>query len=196
MTQKARIQTKSDRRSLTREKIIDAAIEVVAEQGARRFSLDAVADRAGVSKGGLLYNFPSKSDLMKAMVARHVDGFSAQLEQTLAVLQGDGRPNAFARAYLSTFRDHICQKGRPPAGFLAAIAEEPGLLDPVREKNAAYLAEIRSTSENANLAMMGFLAVEGIRHMRLFDTSPLELEELLTVVDGLLARLAEDARAG
>lgn len=190
MTQKAQVRKRPDRRTSTREKIINAAIEVVAEQGAKRFSLDAVAERAGISKGGLLYNFPSKSDLMKAMVARHVDGFSAHLEDALATVREDGRPNAFARAYLSTFRDHICQKGRPPAGFLAAIAEEPGLLDPVREKNAAYLAQLRLESEDSQLALVAFLAVEGIRHMRLFDTSPLEMDQMTSLIDGLLARLA------
>ena len=42
-----------------RERILDAAESVVIEQGVTGMTLDAVAARAKVSKGGLLYHFPS-----------------------------------------------------------------------------------------------------------------------------------------
>lgn len=191
MAQATKNREKPERRSNTREKLIDAALEVVTEQGARRFSLDAVAERAGVSKGGLLYNFPTKVDLMKAMVARHVEGFSRQFEDAKAHMEKDGRPNALIRAYLTTFRDHFCSKGGPPSGFLAAIAEEPVLLDPVREKNAAFFEELKRTSDDCELATIAFLTVEGIRHVRLFATNPLTDPELAASLDGLLERLAK-----
>ena len=40
--------------------------------GAVHLTLDAVAERAGVSKGGLLYHFPSKESLLQAMVDRNM----------------------------------------------------------------------------------------------------------------------------
>src|SRR5690242_2095382 len=43
-----------------RDRILEAAERVVAEIGAARLTLDVVAQAAGVSKGGLLYHFPSK----------------------------------------------------------------------------------------------------------------------------------------
>ena len=47
-------------RKSSREKILDAAAELVTEIGAGRLTLEAVAEKAGLSKGGLLYNFPTK----------------------------------------------------------------------------------------------------------------------------------------
>ena len=58
--------------SSSRERILDAASQLVCEIGAGRLTLDAVADRAGLSKGGLLYSFPSKDDLLRGMVERMV----------------------------------------------------------------------------------------------------------------------------
>jgi AcrR family transcriptional regulator len=46
--------------SSTRENILRAANLVVVEEGVSRMTLEAVAREAGVSKGGLLYHFPSK----------------------------------------------------------------------------------------------------------------------------------------
>ncbi|MXN64363.1 TetR family transcriptional regulator [Stappia sp. GBMRC 2046] len=174
------------RKSGSREKIIDAALVVVSDQGLRRFSLEAVAEIAGVSKGGLLYNFPTKSDLLKAMVARHVEEFSDQFDKTCLCLSAEGKRNSVIRAYLTTFRDYFCVKEQSPSGFLAAIAEEPGLLDPVREQNARIVKEIRSKSDNPKLAMAAFLTIAGIRHTQLFSIDCMSREETLGVIGYLL----------
>ena len=62
------------------EKILDAAAELVAEIGAGRLTLEAVAERAGLSKGGLLYNFPTKEALLQGMIQRMIDQVAAEKE--------------------------------------------------------------------------------------------------------------------
>jgi len=52
----------------SREAILDAAASLVHEQGASSLTLDATCARAGMSKGGLLYHFRSKEDLLLALV--------------------------------------------------------------------------------------------------------------------------------
>ena len=44
-------------------------------------SLDAVARRAGLSKGGLLYTFPTKAKLLEALVEQHVAEFDESLRK-------------------------------------------------------------------------------------------------------------------
>lgn len=48
--------SKIDRRT----QMLEAAIQIVNEQGTDSLTLDAVAKRAEVSKGGLLYHFKNK----------------------------------------------------------------------------------------------------------------------------------------
>ncbi len=43
-------------------------------------TLDSVAERAGLSKGGLLYNFPTKEALLQAVVQRLGDEVAAERE--------------------------------------------------------------------------------------------------------------------
>jgi AcrR family transcriptional regulator len=46
-------------------------VGVALEQGFGHVTLDAVAERAGVSKGGLLYHFPTKSDLVRGLLSHY-----------------------------------------------------------------------------------------------------------------------------
>jgi AcrR family transcriptional regulator len=47
------------KKEIDRDRILDAAERVILESGGRNFTLDAVAERAGISKGGLVYSFPA-----------------------------------------------------------------------------------------------------------------------------------------
>ncbi|MCU1681643.1 MAG: hypothetical protein JWQ81_2382 [Amycolatopsis sp.] len=53
-----------------REKVMDAYEELLIEQGPGAVTLEAVAARAGVSKGGLLYHFGSKDALVEGLIER------------------------------------------------------------------------------------------------------------------------------
>jgi AcrR family transcriptional regulator len=51
-----------------REEILAAALEVFAERGYRGASFDAVAERAGLTRQGVLHYFPSKTRLLMAVL--------------------------------------------------------------------------------------------------------------------------------
>lgn len=63
----------------TRERILLGANVVALRDGIQNLTLEAVAEEAGLSKGGLLYHFPSK----EALVAGLVDYFTERFEQLL-----------------------------------------------------------------------------------------------------------------
>lgn len=80
------------RRPSQRESVLDAAEAVVLADGAAHLTLDAVAERAGLSKGGLLYHFPTKELLLQAMVDRHMH----RIDQSLARASSVCRPGRAA----------------------------------------------------------------------------------------------------
>ncbi|KTS91686.1 MULTISPECIES: TetR/AcrR family transcriptional regulator [Microbacterium] len=55
---------------LAREAVLDAFTRILVDEGERAATVDATARSAGVSKGGLLYHFSSKSALEAALVER------------------------------------------------------------------------------------------------------------------------------
>ncbi|WP_448720331.1 TetR/AcrR family transcriptional regulator [Microbacterium natoriense] len=55
---------------LARERVLDAFEAIVITDGERTATLDATAKAAGVSKGGLLYHFGSRDELVAGLLAR------------------------------------------------------------------------------------------------------------------------------
>lgn len=60
-------------RGTARERLLDAAAHVFAEQGYRGASIDDIARAAGVTKGALYWNFPSKQEFFYALLEERVD---------------------------------------------------------------------------------------------------------------------------
>jgi AcrR family transcriptional regulator len=60
------------KRIISEDKILDAAQYVVAQDGAGQLAIDAVAERAGISKASILYLYKSKRALIEAIVRRAV----------------------------------------------------------------------------------------------------------------------------
>lgn len=83
----------------TRAKLIQAAIDIVVEKGAAHLTLDAVAQTAQVSKGGLLHHFPIKEALLYAIDERATQMWSDRLAHALAH-EPEGQPGRWSRAYI------------------------------------------------------------------------------------------------
>src|ERR671913_1054060 len=95
-------------RKSSREKLLDAAAELVSEIGSGRLTLDAVAGRAGLSKGGLLYNFPTKDALLQGMLERMIADSTAERDALREAFAG--RRNAEVRAAVSTALKTRCDE--------------------------------------------------------------------------------------
>ena len=65
------VPSQGDKTDPSRETLFRAALRVALEQGFGHVTLALVAERAGVSKGGLLYHFPTKRKLIEAMLSHY-----------------------------------------------------------------------------------------------------------------------------
>src|SRR5690348_11094601 len=102
-----------------RERLLDAAERVVAESGATHLTLDAVAKSAGVSKGGLLYHFPSKEALLEGMLARHFEDVDAEVARRL---ESRGRKASRADMFQERIRVLLELNPERPAVGAAMVA--------------------------------------------------------------------------
>jgi AcrR family transcriptional regulator len=177
----ARTAKKSD----TRGKILEAAADISRESGPGNLSLDAVAARAGVSKGGLLYHFPSKTKLLQAVVENFIASFDEELARRKEAKHG--RPDALLEAYLELFvEDHDCRRP-PPSGLLAALSQDPDFLAPVRRHNRALIDRMRQAASDPAMALVVYLAIQGVRGMNLLGLDVMSDAEFAEAVDKLKA---------
>lgn len=144
-----------------RDRLLDAAESVVARDGVSNLTLETVAREAGVSKGGLLYHFPSKSALITAVVERLAT--RCELDQCTAT-QGDaGGPGAFVRAYLAIRAEPLDPQEKPiHTALLAAAGTDPQYLDPFRKRLAEWQQRLESDGIDPVTAMIVRLAIDGL----------------------------------
>jgi AcrR family transcriptional regulator len=170
-------------RPSSRHKIVAAAVELAKEVGPGHVSLDAVACRAGVSKGGLLYHFPSKSKLLEAIVAHHLDEFDDALSEKTA--ENREKPDSVIAACVDLY-ENDCKSGMPKAsGFLAALVENPDLMLPARKFSRRLIDKVRANASDEAAALVAYLALEGLRCLPLLDMDVLTDEERRMSVEKL-----------
>ena len=71
------------RSAATRENILDAALECLAERGYARTAMADVAERAGVSRGAQLHHFSTRAGLLAATVEHLAERRLAELQRAL-----------------------------------------------------------------------------------------------------------------
>ena len=176
-------------RASSREVILDAAEAVVLESGARHMTLDAVAAKAGISKGGLLYHFPTKEALLRAMLERlrkQLD--EAWKKKSKGLKEGPGRE---IKAFILSSTDRDPKKDQIGSALLAAVAHDPNLLQSGRDDFRRRLAEVTQSGFNFRRAAIIFFAVHGLVLSELLSLSPLSIKERNALVEELL-RLADE----
>jgi TetR/AcrR family fatty acid metabolism transcriptional regulator len=88
-----------------RAQIVAAAIDTVAELGYGQASLARIADRAGVSKGVILYHFADKDDLIRELVTDLVAKAEAYMRPRIeAQSTGAGILRAYIESNLGVMR--------------------------------------------------------------------------------------------
>ncbi|WP_399128127.1 TetR/AcrR family transcriptional regulator [Actinacidiphila sp. ITFR-21] len=78
------------RRQATRQKLYQAAVTLIAEQGFSATTVDEIAERAGVAKGTVYYNFASKNDLFEELLRHGVGLLTESLRQAADDVAGHG----------------------------------------------------------------------------------------------------------
>jgi AcrR family transcriptional regulator len=169
-----------------RQRLLDAAERVVVESGATHLTLDAVAKSAGVSKGGLLYHFPSKEALLEGMLARHFEDVDAEVTKRLA-----SRRRKTSRADMFRERMRVLLELHPErpavgAAMVAASVGNPEHMAVVRAQYRKLLDEFAKLPGGFERSALVLLAVQGLLLAELLHLSPYTPAERSRLVKALL----------
>lgn len=174
-----------------RDRILDAAEQLVAAQGASSLTLDAVAQAAGVSKGGLLYHYPNKDALLAAMIERHCDDLDECCARELEGLPAD-QPSSRLKASILGVLTPRAGREDVGAALLAAAANKPALLDGARARYAEHVAQLTASGGCFARSAVIMLAVDGLMLGEVWRLTPFTSEQRELIVKELL-RLADEA---
>jgi TetR/AcrR family transcriptional regulator, transcriptional repressor for nem operon len=140
----------TERGRLSRDRIVEAAADLVAERGVEGTGIDHVLAAAGASKSQLYHYFADKDDLIRAVIAHRFEQVMAAQEPLLAKLDSW----AAIRRWLDMWVDQTVATGHHGCPIGALANELADRDDEARAVLAACFA-----------AWEGYL-VEGLRHMK------------------------------
>lgn len=172
-----------------REKILASAARIVADAGAAHLTIDAVAAEARVSKGGVLYHFPSKRALLEGMLERLIEQLQARTDTLRAGLPDPSSAPLMARV-LQEYDMAPAERAMSRA-ILAAAAENPAMLAGARQLVREAFAEVADASRPAELGWVVLLAVEGLRFLEMLNLLPFTKADRNRVHEALL-KLAQE----
>ena len=152
------------KKEIDRDRILDAAEAVILESGGQSFTLDAVAERAGISKGGLVYTFATKDDLVYAALEREVARFQEAVGRRLG--GGPIGPVELVLAHIEEALEEDDAATQMAAFLVTALVHAPDMLEPVRRYYRALLDPLRSAYGEIHKVRHALLAVEGIFLLR------------------------------
>lgn len=113
-----------DRSRATRESLLDATIESLAEVGWHGTTVVAVAARAGVSRGAAQHHFSSRDDLVREAVERVADGLGERLRRRSEGEQDDNPVLGVLTRLTNVWTDVT---GRAALHLWVAAATDPSL---------------------------------------------------------------------
>lgn len=181
--------TTGTRRPNARDKILDAAATIVAEQGVQQLTIEAAAGAAGVTKAGLIYHFKTRDDLLASLVER----MARELE-----IQSSGRSpeeaHGSTKSLIGSIEKHTfdmpATQKRLLSNMLEAIITNPQLVLSVQPQYERCYSELERASDPGR-ALVLLAAIDGVlllELLNLYKFSPTQRELLRST----LANLARD----
>lgn len=147
--QRPRRRTQQERRRLSHERMLDAAVALIARQGSSRTTLSEIGERSGYTHGLVSHRFGSKDALVRALVHKLQADFAKSIEPALEGTKGFKALKLVCESYLRA----AAEKER--LAMYALIGEALGPVPEIRP-------DLAKADENFRRRIEGQIA-EGIR---------------------------------
>lgn len=151
--------------------LLDAALDLIAEGGVQALTYEALAERTGASKGGLLYHFPSKEALFSEITERLIDRYRSARQAAIDELPA-GPSQALKGNTVASLRNSA------KSDNVSAKMMVSGLWDAeVGKKYRRARFDEMSAGMGFDRTAVVYLATEGLWFMELAGRSPFTPQE-------------------
>jgi len=176
-----------------RNALLDAAEMVVVRRGIANLTLEAVASEAGMSKGGLLHYFPNKDRLIEALVVRHAQCWrECYMQGYNDVPPGPGRmTRGLVTRCLAEVDCWTDQLRRSTSAVFAALAQNPSLIEPMREAYAELHQRLSEDGLPPGISEAVVSAIDGLWLYWVLGLVPVDQARMDRLRAGLITLLAQ-----
>lgn len=202
------ISWQAQKSAMTRDRILDAAINCFVEQGYTNVTTAKVASSAGVSRGAMLHHFPSKTELIQAAVEYLHDKLLQDYTQRVASIPKSLKGQKRRRAGLDAYWDHLsgdlwvvyhelCVASRTDPELNAILENSQVLFEQhVRDTNTQLFEEWNGRGDRFLLAMdVTKFMMEGMASGQLTTNRDQRVKRLLNYLADRLEEIFEEGES-
>lgn len=182
--------TEMKKAAATKRQIIETAKHYILANHFHALTLEAVAKEAGISKGGLLYHFPSKEQLIIS-VAQHVfEQFDRRLNEL--ALADSNEYGKWARAYIQTAKEDLLANRELYLGIFAVSLLHKEAADHLSALYTTSLALLKNDALDELTIDFIRLTIDGLYYSKVLNTAPLSKQRTENILNQLIQLTWED----
>ena len=189
MTKTEALPRRESNKAKNRAAILEAAITKFGEKSVNATTMDEIAEQAKISRATLFNYFPSKADIVGAIIEQMDDGFIAQMDRFAAFdMPVAARVEEFFRAHARDLETRW-RMFRPMVGITVQGWDEDVAAKRMQRLKAAFMRLVHDAPEGELLAFAEVLTgtYVGIVHNWRYE-SGYALEDRLTAAARLVTR--------
>lgn len=175
----------ASRSERTRQAVMQAALTIISREGPRQLTFDAIAAESGISKGGIMHQFPNKAAVLKGLLEHQIQYFEEFARKYRSDLPANQEADSLI-TQIAPLQEVVSDPHSVVLAMLAAFVEDPSLLAIIRENSAAKLEEILAGEADRDAALIRWAAARGLAITALVGLCPLDSTERQHIFDCLL----------
>ena len=155
--------------SINAEEILDTAEAIVINEGSAHLTFENIAQKLGITKGGVQYSFASKDAIIERLINRWNDSFDIEMAKHMPE---NPAPAEYIRAHIKA--THVIDKNyNKGAGLMAALMDNRKFREITLDwyqKRLAALAQLQGAEKQR--LQLAFWACEGVFLLTSFGFTP------------------------
>ncbi|MGG0845104.1 TetR family transcriptional regulator [Peribacillus simplex] len=171
--------------SIKRQHILKSATEFILQNDFNSLTLDSVAKQAGVSKGGLLYHFPSKEALMIGLAEYIFEKFNIRFNEHSENVDPIEK-GKWCRALIEVSKWDLEHNAELNIGIIAASMLNPDLSESISQRYQYVQKKVEQDNIDPITATIIRLAIDGLYYSELFNIAPLDEDLREKVIQQLM----------
>ncbi|GMA33098.1 TetR/AcrR family transcriptional regulator [Litorihabitans aurantiacus] len=175
---------------MTRHRIVEMTVQIIAESGVDAVTFESVAERAGLTRGGIVYHYATRALLVEAARDHLARTVHDELVAALGVPGGDTDPHRAVRALLASIAS---PSSRPSLQMLISQFGPGAALGALREPLGLPAGRSAEELDDQDIrTSLALLAADGLLQYQATSTEPLDEETFGRLVAGIERSLGDD----
>lgn len=175
----------------SKDRLLDAAIQIAGRKGLSAVTYRAVAARAGVTHGLVRHHFGTREQLLNEAFRRAAEQDSDGVRLTVDTIEEFA--STFVEAFNESWERSVLQFDETTQAIRGALP-----MDNIRQQYEGYIDKVGQTfaavginDPDGRVAALVFAALDGLALQHLIFREDLRTERVLDVLRDILARLAD-----